>query len=271
MGDSMNILLFDDYKQLLRAKIKTMPRRGHGQVDLMAKALGVHQSFVSQVLNTDRNLSDEQAFLICRHFRFTDIESEYFVALVQLGRCTNSGLRELLKKNLLRIRNQTSISEALDRNITALAEEDKQVFYSNWCYMAVWLLTAVPQMNTVESISRQLHQPQSRIKEIINFLTRVGLCEEKNGKLSIKIKRTLVTSGSPMLSRHHMNWRLRAMDTLQSSSIGSVFYTHPMAISEKDAMLIKEILIKTIANIEPLVEPSPAEKIYCLNIDWFEN
>jgi len=57
---------------------------------------------------------------------------------------------------------------------------------------------------------------------------------------------------------------------MEMDSANSLFYTHPMTVSEKDGKLIREILIKAITAIEPLVEPSPSEKTFCLNIDWFE-
>jgi len=52
--------------------------------------------------------------------------------------------------------------------------------------------------------------------------------------------------------------------------VNSIFYTHPMTISENDAKIVREILIKAISAIEPFVEPSPSEKTFCLNLDWFE-
>jgi hypothetical protein len=57
---------------------------------------------------------------------------------------------------------------------------------------------------------------------------------------------------------------------MEMPSSNALFYTHPMTVSEKDAKIIRELLIKSIALVEPLIEPSLSEKTFCLNIDWFE-
>jgi len=192
------------------------------------------------------------------------------VALLQRDRAPSPGLRNILNRHVQRLRAQVRSEEQLDRNITSLREEEKQVFYSHWHHMSVWLLTAIPDFASVEKISRHLNLPLARIREIVEFLVRVGLCSDDRGNLKINIKRTLVTKGSPMLSRHHTNWRLRAIDILQMETPNSIFYTHPMTISETDGKTIRAILINAISAVEPLIEPSPSEKTFCLNIDWFE-
>lgn len=73
-----------------------------------------------------------------------------------------------------------------------------------------------------------------------------------------------------MLSRHHMNWRLQGIEVLQSAPHESLFYTSPMTLSVQDSLTVKQILLKSISAIEPIVGPSKAEKTFCLNIDWFE-
>ena len=47
-------------------------------------------------------------------------------------------------------------------------------------------------------------------------------------------------------------------------------YTAPMTLSENDAQRIRAALADVVQNVDGIVGPSPSEKLYCLNIDWFE-
>jgi uncharacterized protein (TIGR02147 family) len=266
----MNIFLYDDYRRVIREKIKSEPKKGHGQIQKIAQALNVSQSQVSQILNGSRKLSEIQGLRLSKYFRFSDLETEYFIGLVQLARVDHPEVKNLLQRNLKRISDLSISGSVLDRNMTTLEEADQLKLYSDRQHMAVWLLTSIPGFDTVEKISRHLRIKEPRAIEILNFLTHVGLCEEKNGRYKIGIKRTLVTKGSPMLSRHHMNWRLHAMDILQAAPSESLFYTSPMTVSHADAKIIKDILLRSISAVEQIVGPSQSEKTFCLNIDWFE-
>jgi hypothetical protein len=43
-----------------------------------------------------------------------------------------------------------------------------------------------------------------------------------------------------------------------------------MAIGQKDSMRIRELLVSTIASVDEVLEKSKAEKVSCLNVDWFD-
>jgi hypothetical protein len=55
--------IFDyrDYKDYLQDYIARLPAKGHGFRVEMARALGIHNAYVSQVLNTGAHFSPEQA------------------------------------------------------------------------------------------------------------------------------------------------------------------------------------------------------------------
>src|SRR5258708_872882 len=116
----MNIFLHEDYKAILKEQIKLFPKRGRGQIEKIARALNVHQSFVSQVLHTTRHFSEEQAYTICQYLKLSDSESEYFIALLQRERASTEGLRKIISRHIQRLRKQTEPDGKLDRNITSL-------------------------------------------------------------------------------------------------------------------------------------------------------
>ena len=70
---------------------------------------------------------------------------------------------------------------------------------------------------------------------------------------------------SSLVNQHHANWRSRAM-----VSQGEVQYSGVQSLSEEAAEKIKRDLVKAIDAAVKVAEPSPPEKLVCLNVDFFE-
>lgn len=61
------------------------------------------------------------------------------------------------------------------------------------------------------------------------------------------------------------------MNKLEKEDITkSTFFTSPVVLEEKDAIKIKEVVLKALEAIQKITKPSACEKLYCLNLDWFE-
>ena len=57
---------------------------------------------------------------------------------------------------------------------------------------------------------------------------------------------------------------------MQNLSSEELFYSGPMVLSVQTMKDIRKELIRLIEDVTKLVEPSPAERLACLNIDWFK-
>jgi uncharacterized protein (TIGR02147 family) len=266
----MDYLSFDDYRELLRWKISQLPAKGRGQIEKLARHLHVHQSFVSQVLGGKKDFSEEQLYRVSQYFELTEPQTEYLLALLQAGRATHPGLKQIAERNLRRLKSQARAMPVDNLEVTPLSERERSVFYSSWYYSAVRLLTSIDGLNSASTIAARLHLPVAQVQVVLEFLVKAGLVAQKGGRYEIGPRRTLISGDSPALSRHHMNWRMRALEALQRDVALPTCYTSPMTLSASDIKEVQRILHEAISKIEPLVEPSPAEDLYCLNIDWFK-
>lgn len=105
----------------------------------------------------------------------------------------------------------------------------------------------------------------------MDFLLSAGLCVEKDGLLMPGHPMTHLEAESPFVARHHGNWRIKAMErhpVLRSSD--ELAYTAPMTLSEKDVAQIRKLLADLVQRTDEIVTTSPSEKLYCMNLDWFE-
>jgi len=82
-------------------------------------------------------------------------------------------------------------------------------------------------------------------------------------------QRTHLESTSPLIQKHHSNWRLKALQRSDSLDPEELMYTSPVSLSREDFKIIREDLVLMIKKVLDRVHPSPAEEVACLNIDFF--
>ena len=238
----------------------------------MAKAAGVFPSYLSQVLKRDRQLNLDQAVLIADHIQLGEAECEYFLALVQLDRAQSPRLKSILEKTLKDIRDknwQVSNKVRIDKvELTPLQQEQ---YYSNWVFTAVRLATAIPKLNSSRKIAEFLGLNELEVKRAIDFLLQTGLCVEDDGAITVGPAFLHVPHASPLAAINHGVWRTQAMvHHARLDSQRELAFSLGVCLSKDDVLHVRNILLDAITNVRKIVDPSPSEAIYCLNIDWFD-
>lgn len=265
----MDIFTFDDYKALTQAWIKAQPSGGRGQLLQMAKHLGVGSTFISQVFRGDRDLNADQALKLSAHFRFSQLERDYYVALVHLARAATADFKEYQKEKLRTLRRQ---SEHLKSRVDVdkeLTEIQKARFYSSWHYAAIRNLLALPPPHTTPSIAQRLNLEPDLVVEALDFLLESGLCVKDGARTVPGPKVTHLEASSPLIKARQVQWRLKAFEAMEKRDPKTLFYTAPMSLSAETKALVRQKLVQTIQEVLAEVKESPSEELACLNIDWF--
>jgi len=269
MGLMMDIFEFDDFRLFLVESLQAMPKGGHGQNKLLAKAAGVSTAFFSQMLNNKRQLSLEQGSLIAEFIGLSDAKTEYFLTLIELDRAGNQPLRRHLMRRISHLKKTAQVLSKRFSSTSEVSEKDKPLYYSDWYYIAIQQLTAIPAYKSDFAISEKLNLPIKKVREVISFLLDSGLCIEKEGQISIGPARIHLSPDSPWIKQHHTNWRMRALENIRSEDPNKLHYSSPMTLSLADIEKVRSHLISAIEGTAKIVDPSPSENLYCLNIDWF--
>jgi len=266
----ISIFEFDNYRKFLQKYLSEMPNKGYGQLSQIARFLGVHTTLVSQILKGHKSLTTDQAAAASDFFCLNELESDYFVLLVQFDRAGNTAAKNLYKRQINKLKVQ---SQNLSKRIPfegRLSDYRRAIFYSDWAYSAVRQSLAIPGITDVKSIADYLDLPKKKIQNILDFLLRTGLCKNVNGQIKIGPSSTHIESDSPLVRVHHTNWRQQAIQSFNKAAQENLHYTSPLTISIKDSDLVKEKIIQFIEQVNAIVDPSPSEVMYCLNIDWFK-
>jgi uncharacterized protein (TIGR02147 family) len=266
----MSIFEYKNYKKYVNDRVESMPKKGHGQYRKMSNFLAVNSVNVSQVFKGNRDLSIEQACELCEFFGFSDLEGQYFVALVEFERAGTHKLKKMIQVRLNEFAEKSQDLKSRIRQEKQLSEEAKSTFYSNWYYSGIRLLSGIDGYNDVDRISEYFGLPITTVRRVIDFLLQYGLCVERNGKINMGPSSTHLEASSPLVSRHHMNWRLRGMENMEGIESSELFLTMPCSLDAKNLKLIRKELVDSIERITNLIDSAPSEELACLNIDLFK-
>ncbi|MEK7354841.1 MAG: TIGR02147 family protein [Bdellovibrionota bacterium] len=270
MKTGESIYLAKNYRVFLKAAFAARAKNGFGEAAKLARALSVHSTFVSQVMNGLKSFSDEQALAVCGFLNLNERETEFFLDLVKLDKAGTREYKRYIETKLEHMRSEAN--ELVNRvaHEAVLSEEHRAIFYSDWIFSAVRLTTLLPGCATSEAIAIKRNLPLAKVKKVVDFLLESGLLKRSEGRLTVGPLSTHLESKSPWIKAHHSNWRQKALDDVSFDDQTSLHYSAPMTLSRADAEKIREILISAINEIDVLTEPSRSEELMCLNIDWFK-
>lgn len=262
--------IFDstEYKEYLEIALEATGRTVKGVRTRFAEAVGCRPGYITQIISGPAHLSLEQADLASVFLNHTEEESEYLLLLVILARAGTERLRKKIEAQVHR--KQAERHNLKSRfKVKSLSGEQQLTFYSHWHYLAVLTTLSVPSFQTKESLSEKLNLPLKKITAIVDFLEQTELVVRQKNRFVPGVQRTHLGKDSVMLPKHHLNWRLQAMQSIENVKEGDLHYSSVIGISKKDVHRVRERIIQALEDIATIIEPSKEECIYSLCIDYF--
>ncbi len=263
--------LFDlrDYKLYLNSKLDEDPK-SRGNRSALAKSIGCQSAYLSAVLRGTQHFTPEQAEEINRYYVHNDMESEYFSALVDFARAGTSSLINRIEQRMNKIlENRFDLSQRLSTS-SVLIKEDQMIYYSEWYYSAIHTLVSIDKYKSVQTVASALAVPQSLVATSLDFLVSTGLVIHSKEGLKIGPTRLHLPNNSPLISKHHCNWRLRALQSLEKNDIADLHYSSVVTLSKNDVKQIKETILAFIKESKGIIKDSKEETQYSLGIDFFK-
>jgi uncharacterized protein (TIGR02147 family) len=267
----MKVTIFDfvSYRSYLKNFIAAQPNAGRGWGSKMAIHLGCHTSFVSHVLSGLAELSLEQAFGLTSLLGLNEEEGDFFILLVSYERAGNHDLKRFFLNKINEVKNKRKVVVERIGKSNQISLQDQVVYYSSWQYAAVHVLTSIPKFQDGYSLSSILKMSPTRAKDILQALQKMGLVKEVKDKWIRTEKQLHLPASSPMIKKHHQNWRLKAVDSVDDAKSNDLQYSSVVAMARTDVEKVQEIMMKAIEEIRAVVRESPEEDIYCYMMDFF--
>lgn len=269
MAKSLNIFDFSDYRRFLKGWVEAAKEAKTSNLSRLAEVAQVHPTFLSHVLAGTKELSLEQAALISTHIGLTKLEQEYFFVIIQLDRAGNQNLKKYWLDKKTEIESEKNkLSQRFEKH-RQLTSEQRAIFYSSWIYAAIWSSTAIDNGQNLSQISTLFQLSREKTEDILSFLIQTGLCNEASEIYSLGETHVHVPNESPFVVKHHINWRIKAIQQMDNRDKAELFFTAPMSIAKKDFELIREKLNLAVKEVVDIAKVSSAEEVVCLNIDFF--
>lgn len=266
----MSIFEFSHYRDFLKSRIVKLPNQGRGEASRMARHLGVHSTLLSLILSGERELTLEQGFDLTDFLGLTELESEYFILLIQSARAGSVRYKAFVKKKMASVRESANKIVNRFEHDMQLTEEQRSIFYSSWLYSAVRLFASTNVSGvSLDQIQEKFRLARVQTLSILEFLISCGLVRQSDGAYLIGTHRTFLEQGSPHLLKHHSNWRIKAIQKSDRLDQKELMFTSPVSISSSDFEKVREEIAELLKRFSKTVKESPAEDIACLNIDLF--
>ncbi|RYZ92829.1 MAG: TIGR02147 family protein [Proteobacteria bacterium] len=264
--------LFDysDYKKALKFLVRHFPGEKRGLQTRLSEHIGCQQAYLSRVFANRADLSQEQALATSDFFNLDQLETEYFLMLLNQNRSGTTKLKNFyaLKIEALKARKLDIKSRVVTEG--SLSQKASMTYYSDWSYSAAHMAIACSEYQTISKLSQRLGLPEARIMEVLEFLESEGLAEKKGSKYHHRVATIHLGSDESLNRIHHANWRLRSIDSLSKKAAESLNYSSTVSCGHDDTTKIREILLKAIQEIRAVVKESPSEDVFCYNLDFFK-
>lgn len=267
--DIPDIFSFSDYRAYMNVWLDYARGMQITNMSRLAESLGVHASYLAHVLSGTKNLSFEQATELSELLRHTALEREYFFSLLQIERAGTPKLKKYWTEKKLSILNDRAKVRSRVGAHHELMAEERAIFYSSWIYVAVFVAVGIEEGQTLEQIADRFGLTREKAEEILSFLAKTGVCARDGSRYKMGKSVVYLTNDSPLVVKHHTNWRIQAIQKMDSRDSTELFFTSPMSISLKDFVRIRELLSGAIESALEICKDSPAEEVVCLNIDFF--
>lgn len=267
-----DLFKFTDYREYIKAQIERSDQ-SWGLISKISQALQCQRSQLSRVISGHINLSMDQGYDLCRFWRLNELETSYFLKLLEYARSGKSQYREKLLRDMAQIRSeQENLSDRLQQSRVE-KEEMESFYYSTWYWTAVHILSSIPEYQTAKKISEHLSLPLETVTEVLNklfdFQVVRRIQDRSHERWEFKSKTTHLPKGSPWVSIHHSNWRQRAVMDSQNQKTDGIHYTAVQSIARKDFLKLKQVILSTIDEYNRIASPSKEEELISFTCDFF--
>lgn len=264
--------LFDhlDYRDFIKDWIASQPNNGRGWQKKIAEHLRCQGAYVSQVLNKDTQFTLEHGNQLASFIGLSSEERDFFILLIQYQRAGSADLEKYFLQKIEKAQKDRLILRNRLKEGNELSETEKAKYYSAWYYGAIRILLTIPELRTQKAITERLKLKETQVAEALAFLLHCGLVEIKNDQYFATENVLHLGNDSPLISKHHTNWRLKAVNSFEHPDESDLHFSAGITLSHNDVILIKKRLVDYIEELYAIAKPSEPETLCAVCIDMFK-
>ncbi len=214
-------------------------------------------TYLLRVLRSERKLSPKYIANFCKALHLSTAESAFFATLVKFGNEKNVDKKEVLLKELLKIRSEKA---------THSIDDKKLRYFEKWYYPVLRDLIGLVGKVDYNALGRMLIPPikGDQVQSAIEYLQRNGFIKPRDDGNGLVVSEPILSTppsvNSTILSQFHkknLELDIEAFDncTLDDRSISSVIMSVSMPTFEKMRIEIQEFRKRLIALAREDINP----------------
>ena len=264
----MSIFSYLDYFKFLNDVLKT-DRKKRGLKKQLADAANCQASYFSLVLACKAHLTLEQAHGLCRFWRLSSDETDFFILMVNYARAGTPNLKFYFKDKLKKLKETNENLSSRIQNTETMTEADAAIYYSTWLYLAVHIMISIPNYQTEKAIAERLQVNADAVNRVLSFLEKLSLAEKQGTSWRSTRREFHLPKSSLFVGLHHGNWRRRAVDNAFLQRAEDLHYTSVSSVAKTDIEVLRAKLLAMIDESRKIIGPSNEEELICLSLDLF--
>lgn len=265
-----SLFSYVDYKLYLRSRLEPADNAQRGQRALLARAIKCQPAYLSRVLNGSADLSLEQIEAACRFLVLVASESRYLMALHGCNRAGSTQVRAFWQEQMQAAKQEHQNLKQRLKLDESLGKSEQLTYYGSWHFAAVHMATSIKKLQTVSALSNYFALSTQVIQSTLEFLISVGLVKKEGHEFRITDKNIFLGRNEVMAAHHHLNWKLKSIETLNTPGSNQIHYTGVVTLSRTDAEKIKELILSSVMQVRDLIASSSEELLACYNFGFFE-
>lgn len=131
-------------------------------------------------------------------------------------------------------------------------------------------MLTIPRFQSKEAIATYLKMSPKLVTEVLDFLILVGLAIKSGGKFLTGSAKIHLEKDSPLISKHHTNWRMVAIRSFENEESDNLHFSSVFTLTEKDADQIRSILLGAIEKSVAVVTEAKEEITMSMTMDFFK-
>lgn len=263
-----DLYAFRSYREYLNFRLPSAGQ-GRGTRAKLAQHLACQPSFISLVLSGRAHLNEDMAIATADFLNLLPEELEFYLLLFHYERAGTQRLRQHYQEKMNRVRQRRA-------EIHSRVETDSEVdfakqmrFFSEWVYVAIMATVQISEYREERALAGKLHLSEDVIRRSTAWLLENGFLKRQKNGLYPTSQRVHLPSDSPFVDQHHRNWRNEAIRSLERKTDADLHYSGALSLSHADYSRLRELLLKTISDVEIILKPSADEDMVGVVFDLF--
>jgi uncharacterized protein (TIGR02147 family) len=266
----ITIYNYDDYRPLFRTEVIARKRTDKRvNFNRLATHLKMQSPFLSKILSESAHMSADQIYLTADFFGY-DQTKRYYVELLHSYQTCH--LKKRKAELLQAIRTLQSNNLRTERHLITEAvrpsESNVRNYYLNpWIQIIHACLSCQRYRTDLDSLSRDLMLPRDRITESVSALETMGLIVIDNDGIKENRRDMHLPKDAPEYSAWLSNVRVLGLQRQHTSRDHSYGFTVFFSADDRTKKAIKQLFLKFLEEVEPLVKNADEKHVYQMNFD----